>query len=135
MEEGVPAGAEGYGENREIVFLLPADADRDGAPDLSGTGQLVWDSVDFSYVLVEGPNGTPQIERRMNNQLDRIVATNVERLFIQRQSDDPSVPFGALRIQIWLRMSDTTGLEHPYFVEATVRLRNTNREFLAAQGG
>lgn len=134
VPEGVVPGVPGFGENREIVFLQPADADADGTPDLSAAGDLVWDSRDFSYVLVAGPDGVPRLERRVDNTLDRVLATHVERLVFERQLDDPALPFAAVRVRIWFRMPDSTGLVHPYFAQSTVRLRNTNREYLAAQG-
>ncbi len=134
VSEGVVAGVPGFGVNKEIVFLLPADDDRNGVPDLSATGDLIWDASDFSYVLVEGPGGVSQLERREEGELDRIVTTHVERLLFERQADDASIPFAAVRVRIWFRMPDSTGLFHPHFVESTVRLRNTNREYLAGQG-
>ena len=135
VPEGVVNGIPGFGDNLEIVFLRPADDDFDGTPDLSASGELVWSAVDFSYVLVEGPNGVAQLERRQDGQLDRIIATHVERITFERQLDDATVPFAAVRVRIWFRMPDSTGLVHPHYIESTVRLRNTNREYLAAQGG
>lgn len=123
--ETVAPGVPGFGPDREIVFLLPADANGDGVPDLAATGELLWDAVDYGYVLVEGPDGTPQLERRIDGQLDRVIARNVERITFDTTLQDAAIPLGSVRVRLWLRMSDETGLSYPHFLETTVRLRNS----------
>ncbi len=114
-----------FGENREIVFLLPADGNGDDVPDIDGAGQLIWGTDEISYVLVTGPDGVNLLQRRVNAGAPRTVARHVERVtFDDTLSSAFEVPFGAVRVRLFFRMPDDTGIVHRHSVETTVRLRN-----------
>ncbi|MBK7876035.1 MAG: hypothetical protein IPJ77_09825 [Planctomycetes bacterium] len=129
------AGDADFGPTREIVFLLPQDLDDDGdpdtgllpdgRPDLDASGDLVWSVDEISFVLVTGADGVNVLERRVNAADGRSVARNVERVTFDTSAEDPVlVPFGAVRVRLWLRQLDERGALHRHVVEQTVRLRN-----------
>lgn len=99
---GTPHPSEASDEtNRGIVFLLPADADDDGRPDVNEVGEAVWDAVEFAYVLAPDPSGRNRIERWVAGAFDEVVARRVETLTIDSNATAPTeVPLGCLRIRI-----------------------------------
>lgn len=114
-----------FGPNREIVLLAPADADFDGRPDIDVGGRLVWDPTEISYVVVTDANGVNQLQRRLNGGTPRQIVSNVERIvFDDFATSGFQVPLGAIRVQVWFRAEDATGLTHKYRVDVTVRLAN-----------
>ena len=124
------AGDIDFGVTREIVFLLPQDADANGVPDLDASGDLVWDAREFSYVLVTRPDGINYLERRVDGAGARKVGMYVERIAFDDNAStlltpDP-VPLGAIRVQVFLRQQDESGMVHRYTARAVVRMRNGN---------
>ena len=128
-------GERDFGPNREIVFLQPLDADDrdpltavptpDEIPDVDGNGDLVWDPVECSYVVVTGPDGINVLERRVNAGTPETIARNVERItFDDNTTSGFQVPLDAIRVRIWFRQRDAEGALHRYFSEAVVKLRN-----------
>jgi len=115
-----------YGPSREIVFLAPADSDNDNRPDVDmNTGQMAWDTRHFSYVLVPGPNGHNQLERRIDGGMPQVVAHHVERMTIEdSEATLFEIPLKAVRVRLWLRKNDSGGVIHRHRVEAVVQLRN-----------
>jgi len=123
--EHAEAGDDDFGPNREIVFLHPADQDRDDVPDFDGAGDLVWGAREISYVLVTGTDGVNALERRTNDGARRVVARNVERvLFDDITTSNFELPLDAIRVRLWFRVPDGNGGELRHRVEATTRLRN-----------
>lgn len=129
------AGDADFGVNREIVFVQPLDADDrdpltvaptpDGIPDVDGNGDLMWNPVEFSYVVVTGADGINVLERRVNAAVPKIIARNVERVaFDNNATSGFQVPMDAIRVRIWFRKRDGEGALHRYFSEAVVKLRN-----------
>ncbi|HET6202491.1 MAG TPA: prepilin-type N-terminal cleavage/methylation domain-containing protein [Planctomycetota bacterium] len=119
------AGDPDFGPNREIVFLLPADDDGDGIPDVDATGHLVWGGDEVSYVVVTGADGVNVLERRTNGTSPLSVARNVERIAF----DDPAssgfqVPLGTVRVRLFFRDRDSEGRAYRHAREFLVRLRN-----------
>lgn len=129
------AGEPDFGPNHEIVFLQPLDADDrdpatiaptpDGVPDVDGEGRLVWDAVEYSYVVVTGAGGVNVLQRRTNAGTPRTIAHSVERIaFDDNSSSGFQVPLDAIRVRIWFRERDSERALHRYFTEAVVKLRN-----------
>lgn len=112
------------GDDREIVFARPADADGNGVPDVDGFGALVWDGAEYSFVRVDDATGTPVLERRINGVTDRVLARNVERVQFQTQADDPSVPAQTVRVTLHMRQTTPGGNVQKYFAQSMVKLRN-----------
>jgi len=109
---------------REVVFLLPDDADADGRPDLDADGWARWGGELISYVLV--PDGASnRIERHVDGVRDRTIARNVSSMLIDTpESSGFVVPLGCVRVRITLSDFDADGRRLDHEVEALVRLRN-----------
>lgn len=130
------AGEPGFGFSREIVFLLPRDADTwgppavagvpDGIPDLDLNANLVWDPTEFSFVLITGVDGTNRLERRSDAAAPSVVASFVERVLFDDITTDPTMRPFAVRIRLFLRQADSQGVVHRYQTDATVHMRNGN---------
>lgn len=126
------AGEPDFGVDREIVFVLPDDADADGVPDLDANGDIVWSAEELSYVLVTRPDGINALERRTDAGAPRAVARFVERVAfdtgpntIGLPSTNALLPFNTVQVRIWFRLVDGNGHLHTYAVQASTRLRNT----------
>ena len=126
-------GEAGFGLDREVVFLLPADFDADGVPDVDANGQLVWDPQQASYTLITRPDGINYLERRVGGLNPTKVAMFVERIAFDDTASTtlpgvPAVPVRAIRIQLFLRQTDAKGQVHRFTARATVRMRNSPGE-------
>jgi len=77
-----------------------------------------------SYVVVtEG--GVNYLQRRTNGVQPQTIVSNVERVaFDDTTTSGFVVPLDAIRVRVWFRAEDQTGLAHRYFVETTIKLRN-----------
>jgi len=162
-QDALPGDAD-FGAQRALVFLAPADMDRDDRPDMdvdrSGIPELdgnrdgvlsedapdtaawdaalydidpetglVWDRTEVSYVVVDGPDGRNYLERRLNGVLQRRVAKDVERLFIETPADTGfQIPTNALRISLFLRRTDPQGKAYRHSTQWVVSLRNGELE-------
>lgn len=115
-----------FGATKELLFVLPADDDGDGAPDVNiATGALQWDDSNMlSYAVVDGADGRTSLVRRTTDGGVRVVARDVERMWIENWEDNPELPPNGLRIQLWFRSIDGSGQEYRYRVESWVSLRN-----------
>ena len=123
--ENAEAGDDDFGPDREIVFVLPADDDEDGVPDVDADGELVWDDEEISYVLVTGADGTNRLERRVDGANGALVARNVERIvFDDAESSGFEVPLDAVRVRIFMRRVNALGDVERYTAEAVVGLCN-----------
>jgi hypothetical protein len=98
VAEGAPVTA------REIVFLLPQDANEDGWPDLTPSMQsVVWDATQVSYVLLPAANGSNELVRRENGANDRVLARGVRRFLVEdAESTGFEFPINVLRITLEL---------------------------------
>jgi hypothetical protein len=124
-DEHAAPGEPDHGPNREIVFRLPADDDRDGEPDFDGDGELLWSARELGYALVTAADGVNQLERRVDGRTQRVLARHVERvLFDDILSSGFELPLGALRVRLWFRLPDGNGGWFRHHTEATVGLRN-----------
>lgn len=119
-------GEPDFGPSREPVFVLPADADRDNRPDIDlETGDLAWDTRQYSYVIVPGPNGHNVLERRIDGGFPQVIAHHVERFTVEDAAETGfEIPLKALRVRLWFRKQDSGGVVHRHRVEAVVQLRN-----------
>jgi hypothetical protein len=118
-----------YVTPRSIVFLQPADSDAPGTPgagrpDVDANGQLLWDTSEFSYVVVS-VNGRNQLQRRTDAGSPVVIASEVEWIrFDDAATPGVNVPANALQVRLALRAVDPGGREVRWFGEAVVRLRN-----------
>lgn len=119
-------GEPDFGPSREIVFLAPADDDVNNRPDIDvNTGSLSWDTRQFSYVLIPGPNGHNLLERRVDAGFPQVIAHHVERMTIEdAQAAGFEIPLKAVRVRLWFRKADSGGVVYRHRVEAVVQLRN-----------
>jgi len=118
-------GDEDYGPNREIVFVLPADADDDGRPDLVANA-VVWSTDQISYTVTTDTTGNALV-RRINGGSPRIVARNVERVvFDNARSSGFSIPLAGVRVQIFFRARDARGVLYQHRAETMVLLQSKN---------
>ena len=102
---------------------VPAEYDIDPS-----TG-LVWDLDEVSYVVVDGPDGHSYLERRIDGVLDRRVAKDVERLFVEDCADTGfQIPSNAVRISLFLRRTDIHGVVYRHSMQWVVSLKNGNLE-------
>jgi len=140
------------GDNRPDL-----DGDLDGSPELDGNGDgvltdnfddlaawnaanntidgdngLVWSHTELSYVVVTTADGVNWLERRVNGQAvggDRI-ARDVERMTIETSADTGfQIPTNALRVRLFFRRLDPSGVLHRHRAEVVVTLRNGSLEF------
>lgn len=115
------SGEPEFGPNREIVFVLPADADNDGRPDLTANA-VDWSPAEISYTLVTGTAGN-ELVRSVGAQ-SYPIARNVERLvFDTPLSSGFAIPLGTVRVQLFLRARDRHGTVYRHQSETTVRLQ------------
>lgn len=112
------------GDDREVIYALPADADGNGVPDVNGVGGLVWDAAEYSIVRVDDATGTPVLERRINGVTDRVLARNVERIQFETQADDAAVPAQTVRVTLHMRQTSPGGTVQKYSAQSMVKLRN-----------
>lgn len=112
------------GDDREVIFVRPADADGNGVPDVNGVGGLVWDAVEYSYVRVDDAKGTPVLERRVDGVTDRVVARNVERVQFEAPGPGSTVPPQTVRVTFHMRRTAPGGAVQKYFAQTMVKLRN-----------
>lgn len=128
--QSVPDDDPSYVTPREIIFLQPADADAPGTagagrPDVDANGELVWDTREFSYVVV-AVNGRNELQRRIDGGSPQVVCRDVEwiRFDDNLQPGLGALPFDVLRVRLALRDVDATGRALRWETEAIVRLRN-----------
>jgi hypothetical protein len=113
-----------FGPDREIVYVMPLDADGDGMPDLDADGLPIFDANECSIVVAVRPDGRNVLERRGPGGR-RTLARDVERvIFDDAVSSGFTVPQNAIRVRIFLRTIDENGALQRHVAEATVRLRN-----------
>jgi len=124
-DEHAQEGDEDFGPDRELVFLHPADENRDGKPDFDADGDLLWGPTEISYVLVTAPDGVNELQRRLDGVRQRTLARHVERVvFDDITTSGFEVPLASIRVRVWFRLPDGNGGFLRHRVEATVGLRN-----------
>ncbi len=157
-------GQSDFGAHRAIVFLVPADMDSDGRPDmdldlngvpeLDGNGDgvlsedvndigawnqalyqidpdtgLVWDKAGVRFAVHNGPDGRTYLERWVGGNLDRRVAKNVERFFVETPLETGfQIPTNAVRISLFLRRTDSDGVTYRHSAQWVVSLQNGDLE-------
>lgn len=128
LHDHVPATPlEDYGGigSREIIFLLPADADDDGIPDIDADGDLVWDAREFSYVLETGQDGVNRLIRRIDGVDDSTVARDVDRIIIDNDiTSGFAIPGNALRVRVDMATPSGADSTHTMTLQGVVRARN-----------
>lgn len=94
---------------REVVFVLPLDANGDGWPDLTASMQSVaWDPIEISYALLPTPDGNNQLVRRVNGAGTQVLARGVRRFVVDdAASAGFAFPIDMLRITLELVDSGT----------------------------
>lgn len=119
------AGDNDFGLDNEVVFLMPADANADGRPDIDGNGDLDWSADEISYTVVTRADGINYLERRENALNPTIVGHHVERMVIDTsESSGFEIPLESIRIRLFFRRTDSNGYLVRYSNEAVVALRN-----------
>ena len=117
-----PPQSIGVSPSREVVFVLPEDADEDGVPDLGADGALAWAPAERSLLLLPDENGMNRVELRSDGGHTRVLARDVESLVVD-DSSAVGVPLGCLRLRLALSRS-VGGRRMEAAAERTVRLLN-----------
>jgi hypothetical protein len=116
--------------SREIVFLRPFDGDAagqpgHGVPDLDGNGNLVWDPVEWSLVVVPDDRGGNVLELRADAEFQETLASGVESFVCTDTAiAGPTVPMNSILVELTLRGLDGDGRLARYTARAIVRMRN-----------
>lgn len=124
------AGSPDFGPTREIVFALPQESDAPGTygndvPDIDANANLIWDVVEYSYVLVTGVDGINYLQRRTAGAAPVTIASNVERVvFDDNASSGFVLPVDSVRVQLFFRKLDSSGVLHRYSAEQVIKMRN-----------
>jgi len=124
------AGDPDFGPTREIVFAQPQESDPPGTygnnvPDVDASANLVWDPVEFSYVLVTGVDGINRLQRRTSGANAVTIASYVERVvFDDNASSGFVLPVHSMRVRLFFRKLDAQGVLHRYSAEQIIKLRN-----------
>lgn len=124
------AGEPDFGPNREIVFALPRESDPPGTfgndvPDIDANANLIWDANEFSYVVITGPDGINYLQRRVNAGAPTTIASNLERVvFDDSTSTGGALVPDAVRVRLFFRKVDASGVLHRYSAEQIIKLRN-----------
>jgi hypothetical protein len=112
----------GVTPSRDVVFVLPDDADEDGVPDLDADGSLIWATEERSVVIVPDADGMNRVELRIDGARSRVIARHAESLVVD-DSSAVGVPLGCLRLRLALSRS-VGGRRLSAAAERTVRLLN-----------
>lgn len=120
------AGDSDFGANREIVFVLPRDADNDGRPDIDpDTGDVLWSADQVSFTLETLQDGRNALMRRVNGLQARSIAYDIERIsFDTPEQLGYQIPLNSVRVQIYLRRIGNNGATYRHMSEVVLRLRN-----------
>ncbi len=117
-------GTSAYGPSREIVFVMAEDLDGNGVLTDMLTGEIEWSENEVSYLLVTGPDGVNQLERRVNNGSPVVIARFVERLCFDDCNTDISIPFGQVRVTLHMRKTASDGRVIRAEYSTLVKMRN-----------
>lgn len=117
-EDGVTA--------REIVFVLPNDADDDGWPDLDGTMENIdWSLTEISYVLLPDADGSNVLVRREDGGNDRVLVRGVRRFIVDDAATSGfAFPVDVLRIGLELEDDGLGDQRQSLWFTRTVTLPN-----------
>ncbi|MFT4646890.1 MAG: prepilin-type N-terminal cleavage/methylation domain-containing protein [Planctomycetota bacterium] len=142
-----PADMDGDGRpdmDLDLNGIPELDVNRDGvlsedAADIAGwdanlyridpvTG-LVWDRQGVRYAVLNAPDGRTYLERWVGGVLDRRVAKDVERFFVETPLDTGfQIPTNALRVSLFLRRTDSDGVTYRHSAQWVVSLKNGELE-------
>ena len=90
---------------------------------------LVWDKAGVRYAVLNGPDGRTYLERWVGGNLDRRVAKDVERFFVETPLETGfQIPSNAVRISLFLRRTDTDGVTYRHSAQWVVSLQNGELE-------
>lgn len=107
-----------------LAYLLPQDADADGWPDLSASGEVVWSPVPRAFLCVPLADGREALVRRVLDD-ETILAHDVVRLvFEDFAHGDEGLPRNVVRFRITLRRVGPDGILHEVETERVVQLEN-----------
>lgn len=122
---GLPGFApEQLPESRELVYILPADADGNGWPDLD-QGEPVWGGQRLALLLVPEGNGSNRLVRRTEAGAETVLAHGVRALRVDLPVDTGySIPLDSVRVWLQLvRESERGGVQLFNRVDV-IQLRN-----------
>jgi hypothetical protein len=123
--ESAEPGDSDAGPDREVVLLLPADADGDGRPDVDVNGDLVWDMDEVSYTVRTRADEVNTLERRVNGLNPRVIGRYVERIVVDTaESSSFVIPLGSVRVRLFFRQLNKDGVLLRYTNEAVIAMRN-----------
>ncbi len=117
-------------ESTELVFRHLA-VRRMSAMDLNlrpildnTTGDVQWADNEYSFLVVTGPGGVPQLERRVNGGNPRIIGRYVDKVVFEAISHDPTVFYNQIIIVLYMSRQVGSAVISTD-LEGTVNLRNT----------
>lgn len=112
--------------DQELIFLLPADDNADGIPDVDPIeGELLWDDDTVSYSVRTLADGSNVLMRKAGAEAPSVVARDVERCDFEVFGDTGAgLLIDQVRVSLFFRKTDEDGRVYRQRMTAVVRMRN-----------
>lgn len=115
----------GAQQSTQLVYVLPADADSDGWPELVTNSEPSWGATEFGYVLEPEADGTNTLRLRGSDGSNRVILRDVARVSFETPQDTGfAIPLNAVRVRLEFARTTPEGTVLRRQVEEVVRLRN-----------
>lgn len=112
--------------DQELLFLVPADDNADGIPDVDPIlGELQWDDDTVSYSIRTLADGSNVLMRKAGAEVPVVVARDVERCEFEVFGDPGAgLLIDQVRVSLFFRKTDEDGRVYRQRMTAVVRMRN-----------
>lgn len=112
--------------DQELIFLMPADVNADGIPDVDPLmGELLWDTDTVSYSVRTLDDGSNVLMRKAGAEAARVIARDVERCEFEVFGDTGAgLLIDQVRVSLFFRKTDEDGRVYRQRMTAVVRMRN-----------
>lgn len=126
VKTGDPKMDEDAQPDSELIFLVPADVDANGVPDVDPVeGELLWDTDTVSYSVRTLADGTNCLMRKAGGDLPVVIARDVERIDFEVFGDPGAgLLVDQVRVSLFFRDTDEDGRIYRQRMTAVVRMRN-----------
>lgn len=112
--------------DRELLFLVPADSNADGVPDVDpAEGELLWDGDTVSYSVRTLADGSNVLMRKAGAEAATLIARDVERCEFEVFGDTgANLLIDQVRVSLFFKKVDEDGRVYRHRISAVVRMRN-----------